>query len=192
MLGITLAGVAATVLTEGVKFLYGQASALLTEWRARKHAKADSDSQGASSESAAPVNIFTGEVRLANPDFAVMDRREQALEELLLTGTLVRIGNLGQEADPQDQAQVEAAEALRAVMEEIYGVTITLIGEEGRPPSGSPVVRGEAEAKIVDGLLAGVRVRNVKDGLVVGTAKAHHVQEKGSTIGVEITGDVGA
>jgi hypothetical protein len=109
--------------------------------------------------------------------------REEAVEGLLTAPELVRVVH-GREADPGDAGLVRAAEALRAVLEEIYGERLTFQGERDREPSGTPLVRGTAEAEVVKGLLAGVVAGTVRSGEVTGASKAGTVESTGVSAGV--------
>lgn len=193
MVELTLAGIAANVLTEGVKFLYGQASEMLSAWRRRRAARGDSGGEVPAhqvslgdSNTAPPKSVFAGNLRLSPPNTEVLEQHEEALDEILVLPALVRIAH-GRDADPADPAQVEAAEALRALLENIYRTRITLVGETGREPSGAPLVRGEAEAEVVAGLLAGVVATTIRirSGTVEGQAKATEVKAGGTVAGVK-------
>jgi hypothetical protein len=193
----TLAAVGAVVLTEGIKFLYGQAAELITAWRQRRRATAPGSPSGEPTggpvgmpvSASAASGVFAGDPRLEHPDPAVLQAREDTLDKILASPALVRVLH-GKDADPSDEEQVKAAEALRALLEEIYGERLTLVGETGREPSGTPLVRGEAEAETVKGLLEGVSAGTVRSGAIEGKAKAGIVETGGVVRGVRVD-DVG-
>jgi hypothetical protein len=187
-----LAGITATVLTEGVKFLYGQASDLLKEWRQRRQDErrdsaddpATRSTGGDVPNAALPSGLFSGEPQLTRPDWKVIEEHEQIMDDVLILPALVRIAN-GRDADPDDAVQIEAAEALRVLLEDIYHTRITLVGESRREPSGTPLVRGEAEAESVAGLLAGVAAGTIGAGTVEGRVRTKDVKGGGTAAGVK-------
>ena len=181
-----LAAVGAAALTEGIKFLYGQAAELLKRRRERRSKGETAQAPGSPPAPAEapqpPEGVFEGVPRLDEVDETVLDKVEEGLGELLERPALVRVSALGREADASDAELLEAAEALRSLLEHVHRQRITFRGEPGRPASG-PLVFGEAEAETVDGLLAGVRARRIAGGTVHGKATGGHVA--GEAIGVE-------
>jgi hypothetical protein len=84
---------------------------------------------------------------------------------------------------PGDHLVAEQADALRRLLEAVYGQRITFKGEQ-RPPSG-PLVIGEIDVKQVAGDAAAVRAKVISSGEVRGSAKAERVEEGGKLTGVE-------
>ncbi|MFF3578074.1 hypothetical protein [Streptomyces mirabilis] len=147
------AGVVTTVLTEGIRFLYQQAQELIGSWRAGRTAEATG--------APPPEGVFLGEVRLVPDDPAVLDEHAGAFDTLMTSPGLVRL-TLGHAVDPDDEDQMRAAAALRALLETVSGRRITFVGEPGRDASGTTVIRGEAEASVLRGLLAGLWVDEIE------------------------------
>ncbi|MGW3414235.1 hypothetical protein [Streptomyces sp. NPDC000888] len=183
MLEGAIAGVVTTTLTEGVRFLYQQAQELISSWRARRAAEVTG--------AAPPEGVFLGELRLVPDDPSVLDEHAGALDTLLTSPGLIRL-TLGYPVDPEDEDQMRAAAALRALLETVSGRRITFVGEPERDASGTTVVRGEAEAKVVHGLLVGFGVGRIGPGAqVTGHVKAGRIKPGGEAYGVkadEITG----
>jgi hypothetical protein len=102
-----------------------------------------------------------------------------------LAGRLGNYANGLQDVDPADTETLEAADALRRLLEVIYGQRITFKGEE-RPPSG-PLVIGRAEVEKVIGDVAGVRARVVR-GRVEGEIKAREVTGRASGVEADTIG----
>lgn len=178
-----IAGVVTTALTEGVRFLYQQAQELISSRRARRTAEVTGAAQ--------PEGVFLGEVRLVPVDPSVLDEHAGALDTLLTSPGLIRL-TLGHPVDPDDEDQMRAAAALRALLETLSGRRITFVGEPERDASGASVVRGDAEATVVRGLLAGVGVGRIgPGGQVTGRVQADEIEPGGKAYGVkaeEITG----
>jgi hypothetical protein len=174
---LTLAALGATALTEGIKFLYGQATEILKRRRERK--------AGREVEDTVPVEapeVVAGELRPAKPDWAAVERLEGDIEEQLARLALYKDDI--READPGDEDLLRTTEALRRSLEVILAQRITFKGEE-REPSG-PIVVGSAEVDDVAGYVAGVRAgEGIAAGEVRGDVKAGRVEQGGQAVGVD-------
>ena len=171
----------ALVATEGIKFLYNQAAEVLKRWRDRK--------AGKEAEAQVPIRIMNPEVlqgSLEPPqvDFDAVDRLHDDIRQL--AGVLGNYAGGLEEPSPDDRELAEAADALRRVLEVVYGQRITFKGEH-REPSG-PVVIGRADVDKVIGDVAGVRARLVRGGHVEGELKAGEVTGTGSGVDVDTIG----
>jgi hypothetical protein len=167
------------VLTEGIKFLYQQAGEVLKRWRERR------EQGGAHIERATlrpPEGLLQGTVEPVEPQDDQAERLEQELRETrrLLADYAEGIAV----PKPGDDLVAEQADALRRLLEGVYGQRITFRGEQ-RPPSG-PLVAGEIDVKQVAGDAAAVRAKVIDSGEVRGSAKAERVEEGGKLTGVEI------
>ncbi|MER5348082.1 hypothetical protein [Streptomyces mirabilis] len=174
-----LAGVATTALTEGIRFLYQQAQELIGSWRADRAAEV--------TEAPPPVGVFLGELRLVPDDPAVLDEHAGAFDTLLTSPGLVRL-TLGHAVAPDNEEQMRAAVALRALLETVSGRRITFVGESGRDTSGTTVVRGEAEANEVGegALQAGVDADEIESGAdVTGRSKTGKLEKDAKNYGVK-------
>ncbi|MGW7243860.1 hypothetical protein [Streptomyces sp. NPDC054804] len=88
------------------------------------------------------------------------------------------------EVDPADQGLVETVNALRQLLETIYGCRITFRGES-REQSGATVdVRVAAEA--VDGYVAAVRARLVANAHVKADLKVGTIGSDGKAVGLDV------
>jgi hypothetical protein len=184
---LTIAAVGAIVLTEGVKFLYGQATELLKRWRDRREATAKGDA--AAAEAAARVTLESPPViegKLAPPviHFDVLERSEETLKDLRRA-----LAEYADEVDPRpidatNEQLMEAADALRQLLEAVYQQRITFKGE--RRPSSGPVVEGELKVDQLLGDAAAVRARLVLGGHVRGQATAGTVGPGGRLSAVDV------
>jgi len=175
----TAAAIGGVVLTEGIKFLYNQAGEVLKRWRERR------DTGGAHAEPATlrpPEGLLEGTVQPVEPKDDQAERLEQELRETrrLLADYAEGIAV----PKPGDPLVAEQADALRRLLEAVYGQRITFRGEQ-RPPSG-PLVTGEIDVKQVAGDAAAVRAKVISSGEVRGSAKAERVEEGGKLTGVDI------
>jgi hypothetical protein len=177
----SLGALGALAATEGIKFLYNQAAEVLKRWRDRK--------AGKEAEAQAPIPITSPEVlqgTLEPPrvDFGAVDRLHDDIKQL--AGVLGNYASGLEEPSADDRELVEAADALRRVLEVVYGQRITLKGED-RQPSG-PAVIGRADVDKVIGDVAGVRARLVRSGRVEGELKAGEVTGRGAGVDVDTIG----
>jgi hypothetical protein len=165
---LTLSVLGATVLTEGIKFVYNQATELLKR-RREKAAEAPD------------VSALEGTLAPLNPDSAVLDRVEPDLRELRKV-----LQDYVDDIEPisaQDDRLLEATDAARRLLEAVYGQRITFRGEQ-RPISG-PVVEGTVDVEAVSGYVAGVRARVVGGSAHVrGAVRADEVS--GTAVGVDL------
>lgn len=173
------AALGGVVLTEGIKFLYRQAGEVLKRWRERREA------DGTNVEDARlrpPEGLLEGTVEQVEPQDDHADRLE---EELRQARRLLADYAEGIEIPkPGDHLVAEQADALRRLLEAVYGQRITFRGEQ-RPPSG-PLVAGEIDVKQVAGEATAVRAKVISSGEARGSAKAERVEEGGKLSAVDI------
>ena len=173
---LTLGVVGATALTEGVKFLYEQASELLARWRERHETELEPV------EIEAPPGLLAGGVGRARIDESALTLLESDIRDLHTF--LAPYAAADQPVSRLDDKVVAMADALRRSLEAVYGRRITFAGEP-RPPSG-PVVTGEIKAAEISGYVAGVRARVVKSGDVRGSVVTDQVAPGASAFGVDV------
>ena len=176
----TLGAVGAVVLTEGIKFLYGQAGEALKRWRERKAAGKNADVEPVEVE--LPSDAFAGQLERPQLHLDAVERLEQELRDL--RAAVADYAQGIDEVDPGNAELLGTADALRQAMEAVYGQRITFAGEP-RPPSG-PGVAGEANVDDVLGYVAGLRARRIIGGSVTGRVTAKRVGPGGQAIGLEV------
>lgn len=182
---LSLSALGAVALTEGIKFLYGQASEVLKRWRERKDAASKDPSAQVSPVQPVVIAlppIFEGQLSSPQIHFDAVERLEEQIRAL--RKDLLEYADGTETVDVNDQALLKRTDALRTVLEAVYQQRFTFKGEQ-RPPSG-PVVEGSIDVDEVAGYAAAVRVHQVSEGYVKGTAKSKHVVERGEIIGVDI------
>jgi hypothetical protein len=176
---LTLSALGAVALTEGIKFLYGQAGEILKRRRERKKA-AEEASLEAEREPIAirDPGILAGELKPAVIDFDAADRLEGDLAAF--SQQLGNYANGLEEVDPGNEDLLRATDALRRSVEAIYQQRITFEGED-RPPSG-PVIDGRIDVYEVAGYVAVVRAEVVEGGRLTGSIEADVVREGGEAV----------
>ena len=179
----TMSAVGATVLTEGIKFLYGQAGAAVKAWRQRRSAGPVEEGERSEEQPVEfPPDTFDGSLVRPQLDFSKLAALEDDILGLrrALTDYVEGIDAI----DPSDQDLISVVEGLRDAMEAVYGQPITFRGER-RPPQDLTVT-GEAYVGHVHGYVAGLRARGIVQGDLHGTVVAGDVGPDGSVIGVDI------
>jgi hypothetical protein len=170
---LTLSVLGGATLTEGIKFLYAQATELLKRRRERK------------AEKAAKVETpeLAGELKQPlEADAAALERLAPDLQELRRA-----LQDYVDDLEPIDSGNhklLETADAVRQILEAVYGQRITFQGEQ-RPESG-PMVEGRIDVTTVAGYAAAVRARTLTGGTVTGTAVVGEVTATGQVVGVDI------
>jgi hypothetical protein len=181
---LTLAAVGTVVLTEGIKFLYGQAGEVLKRWRER---------QGKATEAATPApqteavhvtlpEIFEGQPSPPVMHFDAVQEAEQPLH--VLRQDLNDYVEGIEPIDPSNEDLLKRVDALRQLLEAVYQQRLTFKGEQ-RPASG-PLVTGKIDVKQVTGYAAAVRAHEITGGTVAGEGRTDHVESGGVFIGVDV------
>jgi hypothetical protein len=179
---ISLALVGGVVLTEGVKFLFDQASSLIRAARDRRAAAK------ATAEEVVPVpdtGVLDGPVS-ATVDGALLDRENRRL--ITLAGALAPYANGDAEVATDDAHLLAAVADVRALLEALYGQRITLRGES-REPSGTRVDVKQVLGTI-RGTAVGVEADSVQGATVHVDQSATSVEAGGSVTGVKF-GSIG-
>jgi hypothetical protein len=181
---ITFAAVGIAAITEGIKFLYGQASELL-KWRREKRKTAESAQAAPSPQPPLMPRPDVFEPGPAQPsvDEGSLGRLVQPLDELCDKLSGVVAGRT--EVDTGDAALLTRVDALRKALEIVTGQRLTFRGET-RPDAQGPVIRGEVHVNRVLGYAAGVAAGTITGKATVeGTVVADEVGPGATAIGTE-------
>jgi hypothetical protein len=165
---LSMANLSATALTEGIKFLYEQAGELLKRRR---------DRVAANPPEALPAPAQAA--LLPAPDLDLLARFEADLQEL--RSDLDDYITSRVPVTVSDDYLLRTAEALRRVMEAVYGVPVLLPGEASQPAG----VSGSINADEVAGYVAAVRTDRAQ-GNIRGTTTVGTVRKGGTAVGVEV------
>jgi hypothetical protein len=170
--------VTSIVLTEGIKFLYGQAADLLARWRDRKDAAKSVGTERV--DVALPQDAFEGQLIEPRIHYEALARVADDInvfrKALLDYAEGEPIGN-------NVDAVAADTDALRRLIEAVYQQRLTFKGEQ-RAPSG-PVVKGTIDVQSVAGYAAAVRARRIASGSVEGDVRSGDIAPTGTVIGVE-------
>ena len=184
---ISLASVGSAAITEGIKFLYGQAGDLLKRWRERKDEKQGKKELGHEPDTAAvdtslPPAIFAGQLESPRVHFDALNASVKQLSELRQDLTPYIDGI--QEFDARNADLLARVDLLRNLLESVYRQRITFKGES-RPPSGVAITV-TVDAGKVFGDAAALRSRELRSGTVHAEASAESVEAGGRLTGAEI------
>jgi hypothetical protein len=178
----TLSAIGGVALAEGIKFLYQQTGDALKRWRERRSAaSAKPNAQTQSIEIKLPP-VFEGQLLEPKIHFDAVDRLEPQLRAV--RQELSSFADETSETDATNEDLLDRVDSLRLMLEAIYQQRITFKGED-RPASGT-TIEGLIDVEKVEGYVAGVRARSIKEGSVSGTVKANEVGPEGTAIGVDI------
>ncbi|OEJ22155.1 hypothetical protein AR457_40485 [Streptomyces agglomeratus] len=169
---VTLIGVGAIVLAEGIRFCYDQAGELLTGWRERRTARRAAETEAVT---VTTPDALGGKTFQADVDPALVDQIAEPLARV--RGRLANVGDGTLDADLSDQQLLSDFCTARELLEQVYGVRLTLTGEPAMA-TGTPVVRSHLQIERLTGRAhatgADIDEMNgpatVDTGITVGTA----------------------
>jgi len=175
---LTLAGVGAIALKEGVKFLYGQAGEILKRWRDRKEQTRGGDSTSADAEL---PTIFVGEQRSPRIHFQEIPALEGRLRALYR-----ELAEYATEVSPvstEDPDLLSKIDELRKVIERIYRQRLTFEGEQRRP--ADLAVFGRVELGTIGGEAIGVDAEGKGASEIRGEVVGEELKPGASAIGAK-------
>lgn len=170
-----------TVLTEAIKFVYVQSGEVLSRWR-QQHEEDSADVHDAKLRP--PEALLEGAVEPVEPGDGAASRFEESLHDARRLLADYADGSIEPRSD--DHLVVEQVDALRRLLEAVYGQRITFRGEQ-RPPSG-PLAPGEIDVAKLAGDVAAVRAKVIASAQVSARVRVEEVRQGGEITGVEITG----
>jgi hypothetical protein len=170
---LTLAGLSATALTEGIRFLYGQADELLK----RRQERAGERQERSETP---PVVAQPRELTAPDPDLVEQFRSDLEffrtyLQPYVTNPEQARLAQGG--AEPQ---LLEAVEALRGILGSVYQMPVVFSGERGEA-----TVHGSVDVEVVAGYAAAIRAK-AASGRIQGHVRASRVEAGGEVVGVDL------
>ena len=179
---ISLLGVGAVAINEGVKFLYGQAGELLKKWREHQNTASSTPSQQALPiPSVVLPEVFAGQLTAPVVHFDTVQKVEPRLRELYRD--LSEFGNGISPIEVGDLEALEKIDMLRRLIEQIYQQRITFRGEE-RPPSGT-LLLGTIKSETIKGSATGVDIQGPFEGRAEGRVSSGEIGAGATVIGVK-------
>jgi hypothetical protein len=174
-------------LNQGISFLYGQAVELLKGWRERSRSKGTEGSLTVAPAEGVDQGVLNGQLRTGPIDEIAV--AEHCDELTSLTETLGAYIAGIREITPSDAELTATVEALRGLLELVYGQRIAFIGEHA-DLTGSPV-DVNVTARRVAGELTVARIRSIRSAAQLKIrANIDDVAPGGHVVGLD-TGSVG-
>jgi hypothetical protein len=171
---LTLSVLGAAAATEGIKFLYGQASAVLQAWRERRAAGRQVE-----------VPFLDAQILDAPPTTFLVDMDVVAAERSVLSrliGALHPYASGLQDVEEDDEELARNAGDLRALLEATYGLRLTFAGES-RQHTGSRVDVQQILGTVT-GHVVGAKA-DLRGGQVGVAQRADEIREGGTLTGYE-------
>lgn len=185
---LTLTAVSAMVLSEGIKFLYGQAGELLKRRRERHDRENAGEAQQPTESVPLTVQvpaILEGQFNTPIVHYDRLDETQEQLRTLRQSLNDYVDGIEEVDVDPTNHDLLKRVDALRLLLEVVYGQRITFKGES-RPPSGTPVVMGTVEVGSLVGEAAGLAAGTISSGEAHGVLKVDRIEAGGKGYGVNV------
>lgn len=183
---LTLSIIGAVVLTEGIKFLYNQASDALKRWHEHKskikEAIAQVETPKTERTPAKLPDIFQGQLNTPQIHFEELEKVQGPLNQLRKDLSDYKDHILP--VDPADPELLKKVDALRRLLEVIYQQRITFKGEN-REPSGPRIIT-HIEVSELLGRAEGVKIDEMTGGLVETNLKIDTVGPEGEVSGGSI------
>jgi hypothetical protein len=190
---LSLSVLGAVALTEGVKFLYEQAFALIRAARDRRRAARDATAHDATThdQTAQPdrldvpivANTVLDGAVTSTVDASVLDREHAEL--LRLAGTLAPYASGAADVEADDRELLASAHRLRTLLEAAYGQRLTLRGEQ-RERTGTVVNVSQVLGEVAGEAVA-LRADSVEgEAHVIVEQSASNVASGGSVTGLQI------
>jgi hypothetical protein len=175
---LSAAAIGATALTEGIKFLYAEAGALLKRWREKRDIAATTKEEEITLTLPDVFGASESTIRIHFEDIAKAEDSLRALRKDVMEYAE------GVPVDMANESVLEQVDALRRLLEAIFRRPLTFKGET-RSASHAVAV-GEASIDEVLGYVAGVRIRTMSAGTASGKVTAKKVSAGGQAVGTEI------
>jgi hypothetical protein len=186
---ITIASVSAIVLTEGIKFLYGQASDVIKRWNDRRNKSHQEQTESKLPEKEAvalpamPLEIFQGQLTPPDIHYAQVEKVYEPLSKL--RRELLDYQDGSKPVDLRDQDLIKKVDALRRLLEIVYQQRITF-KDEKRPASG-PTVISNVEIKEILGEVVGIDAGKISSGATLeSNVKSDYLGPGGKATGIRI------
>lgn len=182
-----LADLGTTALSEGIRFLFDQARALLDRRRSRQ--EGDGEGDGAATDESGdgvvrlPPAAFTGTLDTRRLDEAALAESVAALRQLR-TDLFPFVDDEGS-VHPGDVELLQRVDQLRRVLEAIYGQRITFVTEQGERPASGTIIDTSIDVGQINAEVVGVSVGRVDGGRFTTKIRGQSVGPGGRVVGFQ-------
>ncbi|MFG2955875.1 hypothetical protein ACGF5O_19400 [Streptomyces sp. NPDC048291] len=176
-----LADLGTTALSEGIRFLFDQARALLDRRRSRQEGDGAATDEPGDGVVRLPPAAFTGTLDTRRLDEAALAESVAALRQLR-TDLFPFVDDEGS-VRPGDVELLQRVDQLRRVLEAVYGQRITFVTEEGERPASGTVVDTSIDIAQINAEVVGVSVGRVDGGRFSTRIRGQNVGPGGRVVG---------
>lgn len=178
-----LATLGTTALSEGVRFLFDQARALLDRRRGDREGDAAAADEPGDGVVQLPPEAFVGTLDTRRLDEAALTASVTALRQL--RAALFPFVDGEDAVQPGDAELIERVDQLRRVLEAVYGQRITFVTEAGERPASGTVIDTTVDIDEINAEVIGVSVGQVSGGSITSKIRGKSVGPGGRVVGFQ-------
>jgi hypothetical protein len=183
-----LASLGTTALSEGIRFLFDQARALLDRRRGNQagDAAATDESEPGDGVVRLPPEAFVGILDTRRLDEAALTQSVSALRQLRTA--LFPFYDDETSVQQGDAELLQRVDQLRRVLEVVYGQRITFVTEADERPASGTVIDTTIDIEEINAEVVGVRVGEVRGGSFKTEIRGKSVGPGGRVVGFQADG----
>jgi hypothetical protein len=178
-----LATLGTTALSEGVRFLFDQARALLDRRRADREENPAATDESDGGVVQLPPGAFVGTLDTRRLDEAALAESVTALRQLR-TALFPFVDDEGS-LQPGDAELLQRVDQLRRVLEAVYGQRITFVTEAGERPVSGTVIDTTIDIDEINAEVIGVSLGQVSGGRFTTEIRGRNVGPGGRVVGFQ-------
>ncbi|MEU9349103.1 hypothetical protein AB0D74_48685 [Streptomyces sp. NPDC048278] len=178
-----LADLGTTALSEGIRFLFDQARALLDRRRSRQEGDGAATDESGDGVVRLPPAAFTGTLDTRRLDEAALADSVAALRQLR-TDLFPFVDDEGS-VQPGDAELLQRVDQLRRLLEAVYGQRITFVTEAGERPASGTVIDTRIDIEQINAEVVGVSVGRVDGGRFSTKIRGRNVGPGGRVVGFQ-------
>ncbi|MFE6175300.1 hypothetical protein [Streptomyces sp. NPDC056464] len=178
-----LATLGTTALTEGIRFLFDQARALLDRRRGDQEGGGAATDESGDGVVQLPPAAFAGTLDTRRLDEEALTESVAALRQLRTA--LFPFIDDEDSVQPGDVELLQRVDQLRRLLEAVYGQRITFVTEAGERPASGTVIDTRIDIKEINAEVIGVSVGRVSGGRFTTRIHGENVGPGGRVVGFQ-------
>ncbi|RPF38072.1 hypothetical protein [Streptomyces sp. TLI_185] len=178
-----LATLGTTALSEGIRFLFDQARALLDRRRGDQEQDAAATAEPDDGVVQLPPDAFVGTLDTRRLDEAALAQSVATLRQLRTA--LFPFVDDETSVQPGDPELLQHVDQLRRLLEAVYGQRITFVTEAGARPASGTVIDTTIDIDDINAEVIGVSVRQVSGGSYATKIRGKSVGPGGRVVGFQ-------